>query len=77
MRARIKPYPRIRMLLESIPEKEGAAALGVSPKTFQRRRSNPDDLTIGEVRKLMVYESTRGRSPAELIREIFREDMKL
>ncbi len=73
----MKPFPFMRMFLESISNAEGAKILGVSAKTFQRRKNNPEDLTIGQLKELINYKSVKGDSPAELIREFTRRDLGL
>lgn len=77
IRAKMKPFPFVRMFLASIPAEEGAEILGISIKTFQRRKQEPESLTIGELKRLMAYMSAKGEAPAELIREFTRKDLSL
>ena len=49
IRAKMKPFPFVRMFLASIPAEEGAEILGISIKTFQRRKQEPEILTIGQL----------------------------
>ena len=66
-------FPCTRFLLKDIP----AEALGVSPKTLQRRRKYPSKLTLEELQRLINYSASKGTAPVDLIRELIRKDLTL
>lgn len=66
-------FPCTKILLADIP----AEALGVSPKTLQRRRRFPQKVTLEELQKLIKYASAKGDAPVELIRELIRKDLTI
>lgn len=65
------PFPHTRLLLESV----SAVAIGMSPKTLQRRRKDPGKVTLEELQKVITYKSIQGEMPINLIRELLKEDL--
>ncbi len=65
------PFPHTRLILESVP----AEAVGLSPKTLQRRRKFPGKITLEELQKIINYKSAQGEMPIDLIRELIRKDL--
>ena len=65
------PFPYTRILLSKIP----ADAIGLSPKTLQRRRKYPEKVTLEELQKLIEYAQGKGEAPLDLIRELIRKDL--
>lgn len=66
-----EPFPHTRLILESVP----AEAVGLSPKTLQRRRKFPGKITLEELQKVLRYKSAQGEMPIELLRELIRRDL--
>ena len=64
-----EPFPYTRLLLESVP-----ADAVLNPKTYQRRKKSPGDLTIRELRDIIIYKSAQGM-PVDLLRELIRKDL--
>lgn len=66
-----EPFPFMRLILGSIP----AEAVGLNPKTLQRRRKFPGKITLEELQKIINYKSAKGEMPIDLLRELLREDL--
>ena len=64
-------FPCTRIILESV----SAEAVGLNPKTLQRRRKFPGKITLEELQKIIKYKSAQGEMPIELIRELIRKDL--
>ena len=64
-----EPFPYTRLLLESVP-----ADAVLNPKTYQRRKKNPGDLTLNELRNIIIYKSAQGM-PVDLLRDLIRKDL--
>jgi len=66
-------FPCTKFLLADIP----AEALGVSPKTLQRRRRFPQKVTLEELQRLIKHATAKGDAPVDLIRELIRRDLTI
>ena len=66
-----EPFPFIRIILGSV----SAEAVGLNPKTLQRRRKFPGKITLEELQRIIRYKSAKGEMPIDLLRELLREDL--
>lgn len=66
-------FPITRMIADSVP----AAAIGVNVRTWQRRRKNPESITLGELKKAVRYKAISGDAPIDLLRELLQKDFTI
>ena len=66
-----EPFSHTRLILASVP----AEAVGLTPKTLQRRRKFPGKVTLEELQRIINYKSAKGEMPIDLLRELIRKDL--